>query len=217
MAFDRPSLRELISQMQADAEREAGATQLRQSNLRVLPKVFAFAVHGLYAYIDWVIPQTDVQVRMGLQPYALPGFVAASPILGNPVDGAGITVSAQFTENVGATLFWMRAENTDDLNHDALDILGLTVPVTFDDRNTSYPQFYAKYALFDNVSYMEAFEAAGIPYTSGSSVYTVDRGYTTEDGDEGWVRCIDFSPFIDPDTVDKYLFWSQSPGAFGGV
>lgn len=57
MAFDRPSLRELISQMQADAEREAGATQLRQSNLRVLPKVFAFAVHGLYAYIDWVVRQ----------------------------------------------------------------------------------------------------------------------------------------------------------------
>lgn len=57
MAFDRPSLRELISQMQADAEREAGATQLRQSNLRVLPKVFAFAVHGLYAYIDWVVKQ----------------------------------------------------------------------------------------------------------------------------------------------------------------
>ena len=55
MACDRPSLRELISQMQADAEREAGATQLRQSNLRVLPKVFAFAVHGLYAYIDWVV------------------------------------------------------------------------------------------------------------------------------------------------------------------
>ena len=85
-----------------------------------------------YAYIDWVIPNTDVQVRMGLQPYALPGFVAASPILGNPVDGAGITVSAQFTENVGATLFWMRAENTDDLTHDALDLVGLTVPVTFD-------------------------------------------------------------------------------------
>ena len=57
MAFDRPSLRELISQMQADAEREAGATQLRQSNLRVLPKVFAFGVHGLYAYIDWVVKQ----------------------------------------------------------------------------------------------------------------------------------------------------------------
>ncbi len=85
-----------------------------------------------YAYIDWVIPNTDVQVRMGLQPYALPGFVADSPILGNPVDGAGITLSAQFTENVGASLFWMRAENTDYIDYDALDLIGLTVPVTFD-------------------------------------------------------------------------------------
>ena len=86
-----------------------------------------------YAYIDWVIPQTEVQVRMGLQPYALPGFVAQSPILGNPVDGAGITISGQFTENVGASLFWMRAENQEDtLSHDALDIVGLTVPLTFD-------------------------------------------------------------------------------------
>ena len=47
MAFDRPSLRELISQMQADAEREAGATQLRQSNLRVLPKVSPYMMSVL--------------------------------------------------------------------------------------------------------------------------------------------------------------------------
>ena len=37
------------------------------------------------------------------------------------------------------------------------------------------------------------------------------------DGDEGWVRCIDFSPFIDPDTGEKYLYWSQTPGAIAGV
>ena len=91
-----------------------------------------------YAYIDWVIPQTEVQVRMGLQPYALPGFVAQSPILGNPVDGAGITIAGQFTENVGASLFWMRATNQSnnddnhDYQHDILDIVGLTVPLTFD-------------------------------------------------------------------------------------
>ena len=87
-----------------------------------------------YAYIDWVIPQTDVQVRMGLQPYALPGFVALSPVLGSAVDGAGITLSSQFTENVGASLFWMRATNQDNsnINSDILDLVGLTVPVTFD-------------------------------------------------------------------------------------
>lgn len=57
MAFNRQTLRQLITQLQTDAEREAGAAQLRQSNLRVLPKCFAFAVHGLYAFIDWIVRQ----------------------------------------------------------------------------------------------------------------------------------------------------------------
>lgn len=57
MAFNRPTLRQQINQLQTDAEREAGAAQLRQSNLKVLPKCFAFAVHGLYAFIDWIVRQ----------------------------------------------------------------------------------------------------------------------------------------------------------------
>ncbi len=43
-----------------------------------------------YSYVDWVVPQTDLKVRMGLQPFALPSFVAGSPVL-DDVDGAGIT------------------------------------------------------------------------------------------------------------------------------
>ena len=64
-----------------------------------------------YSYVDWVIPQTDAMVRMGLQNFSLPGFVSSSPILGGgSADGAGITLSSQFNENVGASLFWLRAE-----------------------------------------------------------------------------------------------------------
>ena len=49
---------------------------------------------------------------MGLQNFSLPGFISNSPILGGgAADGAGITLSGQFTENVGASLFWLRAEN----------------------------------------------------------------------------------------------------------
>ena len=29
-----------------------------------------------YSYVDWVIPQTDAKVRMGLQNFSLPGFVS---------------------------------------------------------------------------------------------------------------------------------------------
>ena len=92
-----------------------------------------------YSYVDWVIPQTDAKVRMGLQNFSLPGFISNSPILGGgAADGAGITLSGQFTENVGASLFWLRAENDNAGSNsvkqysDAMDFVGLTVPMTFD-------------------------------------------------------------------------------------
>lgn len=92
-----------------------------------------------YSYVDWVIPQTDAKVRMGLQNFSLPGFISNSPILGGgAADGAGIALSGQFNENVGASLFWLRAENdnTDGYgsnpSSNAMDFVGLTVPMTFD-------------------------------------------------------------------------------------
>lgn len=92
-----------------------------------------------YSYVDWVIPQTDAKVRMGLQNFSLPGFISNNPILGGgSADGAGITISGQFTENVGASLFWLRAENDNtgeyrgNPSSNAMDFVGLTVPMTFD-------------------------------------------------------------------------------------
>ena len=89
-----------------------------------------------YSYVDWAIPQTDVLVRMGLQPFILPGFVAGSSVLDG--DGAGITVSGQINENFGASLFWLRAENgntnsiwNNDQNN-SLDFVGMSLPMTFD-------------------------------------------------------------------------------------
>ena len=32
-----------------------------------------------YSYVDWVIPQTDAKVRMGLQNFSLPGFISQQP------------------------------------------------------------------------------------------------------------------------------------------
>ncbi len=91
-----------------------------------------------YSYVDWAIPQTDVLVRMGLQPFALPGFVAGSAVLDG--DGAGITIGGDFTENIGANVFWLRAENdnTDGYNgwkddrKNTLDFVGMTLPMSFD-------------------------------------------------------------------------------------
>lgn len=94
-----------------------------------------------YNYVDWVIPETSVKVRMGLQNFTLPGFAIEHPVLGGgSADGAGITIAGQFSENIGATLFWLRAENDNASGKygdmygysDAMDFAGVTVPMVFD-------------------------------------------------------------------------------------
>lgn len=121
-----------------------------------------------YSYVDWMIPQTDAKVRMGLQNFSLPGFITNNPVLGGgSADGAGITVSGQFTENVGASLFWLRAENDNnkvgieegDYSHapsNAMDFVGLTVPLTFDGVKVT------PWAMYGAIG-RDSFDGAGDP------------------------------------------------------
>ena len=93
------------------------------------------------AYIDWMVPNTELKIRMGLQGMALPSFAVKKNQAFND-DVAGITLSYQFTENVGVTAFWARPYNDnfagyapsgDDANFmDNIDAFGLTIPLTFD-------------------------------------------------------------------------------------
>lgn len=100
------------------------------------------------AYLDWIVPQTDLKIRMGLQGVALPAFTNnASQVFDNDV--AGITASYKFNDNVAATLLWARpyndnwantvtqggnpASNNNPANFlDNLDMFALVVPLTFD-------------------------------------------------------------------------------------
>lgn len=96
------------------------------------------------AYIDWMVPNTELKVRMGLQGMAIPSFtMKKSQVFEDDV--AGITLSYQFTDNVAVTAFWARPYN-DNFggwnNHenrgnksnfmDNVDTFGLTIPLTFD-------------------------------------------------------------------------------------
>lgn len=97
----------------------------------------------LNAYIDWAVPNTDLKVRMGLQPIEMPNVAGGSSIL-NTDALAAVTLNYQFNENVGATLMWGRPFNdnysTWETNHsndkdnylDNLDLIALSVPITFD-------------------------------------------------------------------------------------
>lgn len=81
-----------------------------------------------HAYVDFTVPQTKLQLRMGLQTLMLPGFVSEfSPIFCH--DMAGITVSSPLVQNddmdLAATFFWARPYNDNSQN-------------TFAGKNTSY-------------------------------------------------------------------------------
>ena len=96
------------------------------------------------AYIDWMVPQTDLKVRMGIQGLALPSFTTnASQIIDDDV--AAITLNYQFNENVGLTAFWARPYNDNggyssrwdgtayDKNYmDNMDMFAVLLPLTFD-------------------------------------------------------------------------------------
>ena len=59
------------------------------------------------AYLDWMVPQTRIHVRMGQQGVALPGYVAGSPILDDPA--TGVVINAPVTDTVDLSAFWLRA------------------------------------------------------------------------------------------------------------
>ena len=93
------------------------------------------------AYIDWIVPQTDLKFRMGIQTMALPSFTTGSNVFADDV--AGVTASYQFNENVGVTALWARPYNDNYMNAqdhsssrnnymDNVDMFTLLVPLTFD-------------------------------------------------------------------------------------
>ena len=116
------------------------------------------------AYIDWMVPQTDLKVRMGIQGLALPSFTTnASQIIDDDV--AAITLNYQFNENVGLTAFWARPYNDNggyksqwsgqdyDNYMDNMDMFAVLLPLTFDGVKVTPWVMYAAMGpgMFDNL------------------------------------------------------------------
>ena len=104
-------------------------------------------VETKHAYIDWIVPETDLSIRMGILPFALPNY-ANGALSGGAVlddDMAGIVASYTFNDYVGVTLSWIRPWNPlingdedtiwsdGKASHDAIDLFVLTLPLTFAD------------------------------------------------------------------------------------
>ena len=97
------------------------------------------------AYIDWMVPNTDLKLRMGLQAVAMPNVAGGSAIMDG--DAAALVASYQFNDNVGLTALWMRPLNdnytgTNAYNEpygngyenylDNMDLFALMLPLKFD-------------------------------------------------------------------------------------
>ena len=90
------------------------------------------------AYIDWIVPNTPLKLRMGLQGMKLPGFALDSPVLQDDV--AAIAASWKMNDAVSITGVWMRLLNDNWSGNtsqpasymDNFDLFALTVPVTLD-------------------------------------------------------------------------------------
>ena len=98
------------------------------------------------AYIDWLIPQTEARLRMGIQATALPNVAGGSAIM--DCDSAAIVGNYKFNDNVGLTFMWSRPVNdnfngdfvdgngksgTEKNNYlDNIDLFSLSMPLTFD-------------------------------------------------------------------------------------
>ena len=93
------------------------------------------------AYLDWLVPNTDLRFRMGLQGVALPNKAGGSAVM--DTDVAGITASYAFNDNVALTALWARPFNDnyvsgvnrrDDKSNylDNMDLFALMVDLKFD-------------------------------------------------------------------------------------
>lgn len=69
------------------------------------------------AYLDWLVPNTDLKFRMGLQGVTLPNKAGGSAVM--DTDVAGVTASYTFNENVALTALWARPFND---NYDENDV-----------------------------------------------------------------------------------------------
>ena len=131
------------------------------------------SVEVKHLYIDWLLPQTDLQIRMGVQPFALPRAAMRSDgedggyVLDD--DMAGVLLSYNFNENFGANLGWFRPwdgqvnDQSDrgsnrsslgtDVSGDEIDVFLLTLPIEMKNAFSFTP--YVTYALIgDNLNPM---------------------------------------------------------------
>ena len=88
------------------------------------------------AYLDWVLPTTDVLVRMGRQSFTVPSYTFGSPVFDSVIDG--VVVNAPVNDMIGVSFGWLRPFatvnkwNTEHFAHSSVDLAYVGVDVAGD-------------------------------------------------------------------------------------
>ncbi len=157
-------------------------------------------VETKHMYIDWIVPETDLMVRMGLQPFALPVFASGAES-GNAIlddDMAGIVLNYEFNEYVAVNLAWLRPWNpfarsgesnwNDDsrYHHDNIDLFALTLPLTFADYGLEIVP-WAVYGSIGEVDNTEDYDNHGGDISSALAGSRYDgESWLGDDGKVWW-------------------------------
>ena len=90
-------------------------------------------------YLDWMIPNTDIKIRMGQQLYRLPSYATASPVLDDTA--TGVTAYVPFNDKTALSAYWIRALSDPRRGADSsignatngnFDLLGLNLNLQYD-------------------------------------------------------------------------------------
>ena len=128
------------------------------------------------AYIDWMVPDTGLSIRMGIQGLTLPTATDMGVILFDN-DVAAITASYAFNDTFSLTAFWARPFNQNITDggrkswDDEMDMFALVLPITLDGASIT-PWF-----LWANIGSASGFHAA---------MLDTDEGYRQNDSAAGW-------------------------------
>ncbi|MBQ4132430.1 MAG: outer membrane homotrimeric porin [Desulfovibrionaceae bacterium] len=176
------------------------------------------SVEVKHMYLDWLVPNTDLQVRMGIQPFANPHAI----FRGDYKDGgaiidddvAGILLSYNFNENVGANLGWFRpwdgsvsgdGSNYRPVEGDEVDMFFLSLPIEVKDSFSLTP--WGMYALIGDDLGPESWGNAANPfgyittgYLGNAESWLSANGSLGEDGKAWWTglafELTEFDPFV---------------------
>jgi hypothetical protein len=164
-----------------------------------------------WAYVDWLIPNTPVQVRMGIQPVALPGTRMGNPVLSTDI--AGIIVSSPTPLDwLSVTAFWLRpydAYANDDTGpvgrgrsrFDETDYFGFILPLNFKNIGLNVTPWFA----FANVG-----AASGLYDRIYGGSYAVAPAALPDDRTHGIVTGINFDfRLLDPLVLGLDVIYGQ--------